>query len=178
MLSKISRRISFLLSVLILLTVQVEPVKSYTLNQPLQKQPRQKKKAKNKGWFCATAYEIRIVGADGEIVDQPTSGAVVGTPIRKVEPGYPTQAVIERVEGNVVVEAIVSETGNIISIRSVSGPPALTKASVDAAKKWRFTPTAKDGTPVQALARITFKYGLGLEQNTKEGAGNSNRSHK
>jgi TonB family protein len=178
MLNSMSRRISLLLFVSFLVPVQDGLAKSHIFNQPLQKHSKQKKKAKGKGWFCATAFEIRIVSADGEIVDQPTSGVVVGKATRKVEPGYPTQAVIERVEGVVIVEAIVSETGDILSIKSVSGPTALTQTSADAAKKWRFTPTAINGTPVQALARITFKYGMGLEQDTKEAAGNSNRSHK
>jgi TonB family protein len=177
MFNNMFKRISLLLFVSLLMPVQVGLAKSPIFSQPLQKQSKQKK-AKSKGWFCATAYEIRIVDADGEITHETTRGLVVGKPIRKVEPGYPTQAVIDRVEGNVIVEAVVSETGDIISIKSVVGPPALTKASADAAKKWRFTPTAIQGTPVQALASITFKYGLGLEQNTKEGAGNMNRSHK
>lgn len=178
MLNSMSRRISLLLFLSFLAPVQLGLAKSHIFNQPLQKHSKQKKNAKGKGWFCATAFEIRIVNADGEIIDQPTSGVVVGKAIRKVEPGYPTQAVIERVEGAVIVEAIISETGDIISIKSVLGPTALTQASADAAKKWRFTPTAINGIPVQALARITFKYDMGLEQSTKQAAGNSNRSHK
>jgi TonB family protein len=178
MLNSMSKRVSLLLLVSFLVPAQVGLAKSHIFNQPFQKHSKQKKKARGKGWFCAAAYEIRIVSSDGEIVDQQTRGVVVGKAIRKVEPGYPTEAVVERVEGAVIVEALVSETGDIISIKSVSGPISLKQASADAAKKWRFTPTAIEGSPVQALARITFKYDLGLGENTKERGSNSNRSHK
>jgi len=89
----------------------------------------------------------------------------LGEAIRKVYPDYPSEARVARVEGNVVVEAAVSKTGEVTSIKSVSGPPALTQASAEAAKGWKFTATSERGTPVEVLMRITFKYDLGLDKN-------------
>ena len=167
MLNRRVKGISLLLIPLIVLATDVSSPAAYGWDQPVSKHRKQKKK-RDKGWFCATAFEIRIVDATGEIVDRAGSGVIVGRLVRRVEPGYPTQAVKERIEGNVVIEAIVSETGEITSIKSVSGPPALTSASTDAAKRWRFTPTTVEGAPVPAIAKLTFRYDLGLQNNAKK----------
>jgi TonB family protein len=132
-----------------------------------QKQAKQKKKArkKEKGLFCGTPFITWTTNADSElIVENKTLDAVLGEAIRKVYPGYPSEARVARVEGNVIVEAIISKTGEVAAIKSASGPPALVKASTEAAVGWRFTATTEEGEPVGALAKITFSYNLGLDK--------------
>ena len=167
MINRTGKQISLLLIPLVLLATDVWSPAAYGVNQPVSEHRKQKQK-RSKGWFCAAAYEIRIVDATGEIVDHAGSAVIVGRLVRRVEPGYPTQAVKERIEGSVVIEAIVSETGDITSIKSVSGPPALTSASTEAAKRWRFSPTTVEGVPVPAIAKLTFRYDLGLQNNAKK----------
>ena len=65
-----------------------------------------------------------------------------------------------RTSGDVVVEVIVSETGDVMSARAVSGNPLLRDAAVKAAAGWRFTPTLLGGKPVKVIGTITFAFKL------------------
>jgi TonB family protein len=166
-------RLKQLSSVLVISTLVIAPIAAAhprSTRESFQKQIKRKgsHKKHKKGFFCATAYEIRLVDAEGEIVSQEDIDVLIGAPTRKVFPGYPARAVIDRVEGSVIVEGMVSDIGEITSLRSVSGHPDLTKASAEAAMKWRFTPTKIEGSPVPVIARITFKYDLGLKKGMRK----------
>ena len=64
------------------------------------------------------------------------------------------------VMGDVVVEVVVSETGEVTSAHVVSGHPLLRDAALQAARAWRFTPTLLSGTPVKVVGTITFAFKL------------------
>lgn len=126
---------------------------------------KRKIQKKEKGFWCGTVYDYSTISAESQLViEQETNDLIVGEVIRRVTPGYPMQARAGRVEGNVIVEVVISETGEVASIKSFSGPPALIEASTESAKKWRFTITTVKGSPVTALARIAYKYDLGLKK--------------
>jgi TonB family protein len=161
----VKKQISFAFIAFVLLSVEVTSAGILPESDSSQKAAKQTKKARkqDKGFFCGTSFSV--VTTEMQLTIEPQSGdAVLGQAIRRVEPGYPSQAKAKRVEGNVIVEALVSKSGEVLSIRSVSGPPALIEASSDAAKGWRFTPTTVNQAPVEAHAKITFKYDLGLNQ--------------
>lgn len=116
--------------------------------------------------------------AEGQlIIEKETSDVVLGQALRRVYPGYPEQARRKRVEGNVVVDAVVSKTGEVVSIKATSGPQALIEASSDSAKGWRWAPTTMNGEPVEVLARITFKYDLGRRKENLEDSAMDKKSH-
>jgi TonB family protein len=123
-----------------------------------------KAKRQNKGFICGGFPGI--VNADSEmvVVDRREPDVVPGEPVKKVYPGYPGKAVAARVEGNVIVVAVVSKTGEVASIRFASGPALLIEESIESAKRWRFTPTSVNGEAQEVLARITFRYDLGLQK--------------
>lgn len=138
---------------------------------PQQKQRKQKKKQQKqeRQFFCGTPFVTWTVDAEGEVIfDQQPTDVDLGQAIRKVTPGYPFQARLERVEGDVVIEATLSKAGEVVSIKSISGPTALIEASTQAAQGWRFTPTTLSGEPVEASARMTFKYDLGQEKHPQK----------
>lgn len=159
-------QLSFALLVSILTCGQIALAASYPASVLSYTGTKQKKKPqkRDKGFFCGTAMVNRIVSAESELVyEQPApAGLIYGQAVRKVEPGYPTQAIVEKAQGRIVVDAVVSPTGEVTSVRPVTGHPALSKASAEAAKGWRFTPTTVNGVPVELIARITFSYDLGL----------------
>jgi outer membrane biosynthesis protein TonB len=43
-------------------------------------------------------------------------------------------------------------------VHIVSGNPVLTKAAVEAVKKWKFTPVMEDGKPARAVAPISLEF--------------------
>jgi protein TonB len=80
--------------------------------------------------------------------------------IHRVEPEYPVIARTAKVEGNVVVEAVIDEEGNVVQARAVSGPGLLVAAALQAVLKWKYEPTYLDGMPVSVRFQVTVTFHL------------------
>ena len=82
--------------------------------------------------------------------------------ITKVDPKYPEEAKKEKVQGEVVVEAVIAADGKVLSVTAKKSPDErLSKAAIDAVKQWTFQP-AKDakGNKVQVKSSITVNFRL------------------
>lgn len=80
--------------------------------------------------------------------------------IRKVDPAYPQELVHDRVEGTVVLYAIIHADGSVGEVRVIEGfDERLNENARKALLQWRFRPGTKDGTPVdvEAVVRVPFK---------------------
>lgn len=71
-------------------------------------------------------------------------------------PPYPPIAKLARVESEVIVEILVSQAGEVICVRSLSGHPLLKEAAVAAVLKWRFEPIEVSGSPVKAVGTLAI----------------------
>jgi TonB family protein len=82
--------------------------------------------------------------------------------IRKVTPMYPPDARAEGVEGTVLLRAIVSKIGSLLSIVPVntSIDPRLVSAAVGAVSQWQYQPTLLNGEPVEVITTITVSFRL------------------
>ena len=77
---------------------------------------------------------------------------------RSVEPNYPMLAKQMKVQGAVVLQALIDKGGNIEDLRVVSGPAILATAAQQAVKQWRFKPYYQQGQAVETEARITVNF--------------------
>jgi periplasmic protein TonB len=73
---------------------------------------------------------------------------------------YPDIARRARVEGRVVIEAIIDERGVVTDARVLTSVPLLDAAALTALQQWRYTPTLLNGVPVRVLMTITFNFQL------------------
>lgn len=89
---------------------------------------------------------------------RPVSRVLSGIATKRVEPRYPDMAIKAGVRGDVIVEVTVSETGQVISTRVLSGHALLREAAERAAQQWRFTPTILGSSPVRVIGTITFSF--------------------
>jgi protein TonB len=82
-------------------------------------------------------------------------------PIVQVKPEYPTLARQARIQGQVQIDAVLDEQGNVVEMKIVSGPPLLYQAALDALRKWKYEPTYLNDQPiaVQMIVTITFVLG-------------------
>jgi protein TonB len=80
--------------------------------------------------------------------------------IRRVEPVYPDLAKRARVQGVVLLEVTVDETGNVSEINIIRGHPLLNQAAVDAVEQWKYSPTLLNGEPVPVKATVTVTFQL------------------
>jgi protein TonB len=65
-----------------------------------------------------------------------------------------------RVEGVVVLEAVIGREGSIETLRVISGHPLFNQAALDAVKQWRYRPTLLNGKAVPVLTTVTVTFRL------------------
>jgi periplasmic protein TonB len=89
-------------------------------------------------------------------------GQGVREPIRigGAPPPYPVFAREARVQGTVVLEAVINERGRIERVRVLKSQPLLDAAAIAAVQEWRYTPTLLNGVPVSVLMTITINFTL------------------
>jgi periplasmic protein TonB len=80
---------------------------------------------------------------------------------RPIQPLYPQIARAARVQGTVVLHAIIAKDGTIQELQYISGPPLLMKAAMDAVKEARYNPTLLNGEPVEVDTTISVVFTLG-----------------
>jgi len=78
--------------------------------------------------------------------------------LTQVKPVYPPLAKQARIQGVVLLEAVISKDGAIDNLRVISGHPLLTQAAIDAVKQWRYKPTLLNGEPVEVVTTITVNF--------------------
>lgn len=77
-----------------------------------------------------------------------------------VAPAYPAFAASARIEGIVILEAVINERGGVERMKVLRSVALLDAAAIEAVKQWRYTPTLLNGTPVPVLLTITIKFTL------------------
>ncbi len=90
-------------------------------------------------------------------ISQGVSG---GRLLNHVDPSYPAQAITRRIEGRVVLSAIVSEDGTVAEMKVVAGPAELAQSAMGAVKRWRYQPFLLDGKPIRQKTTITIDFKL------------------
>ncbi len=90
-----------------------------------------------------------------------SQGVTRGQVLDKVEAKYPPLALIARIQGDVVLKAIISKAGNIQNLELVSGHPMLVPAALKAVQQWRYRPFLLNGEPVEVETTVTVKFHIG-----------------
>lgn len=88
------------------------------------------------------------------------SSMLEGSLIRKVTPAYPPLARSVRIQGPVVLEALISKAGTIENLRALSGHPMLIPAALDAVRQWQYRPYILNGEPIEVETQITVNFTL------------------
>lgn len=85
------------------------------------------------------------------------------TKVRHVPPVYPDVAKQARVQGVVVLEAVISPSGEVTNVKVLRGVPLLNDAAAAAVRQWSYTPTTLNGQPVAVVMTVTVNFRLGTE---------------
>ncbi len=80
-------------------------------------------------------------------------------PISQPQPLYPVLAKQAKIQGQVIIDAVIDEHGNVTEMQVVSGHPLLIPAALDALRHWKYEPTYlnEQPVPVQLLVTISFR---------------------
>lgn len=90
----------------------------------------------------------------------PVSHMMEGNLVHRVQPDHPPLARQVRVQGQVILGAIISREGTIENLQVLSGHPMLIPAAVDAVRQWRYRPYVLNGEPVEVETRVTVNFVL------------------
>ncbi len=90
-----------------------------------------------------------------------SQGVSQGLLVHKVTPQYPPLAQQARIQGTVVLQALIGKDGTIQNLHVVSGHPMLTNAALEAVKEWRYKPYYLNGEPVEVETTINVNFTLG-----------------
>ncbi|HXI12596.1 MAG TPA: TonB family protein [Thermoanaerobaculia bacterium] len=107
---------------------------------------------------AAVAQQARV--NVGDLVEPGTDGLVAPKLIKLNKPPYPPIAKMQRIEGIVVLSALISETGRVLDVKILRGVPALNNAASDAVRSSPFAPATKDGVRVRSRTTLTVPFKL------------------
>jgi TonB family protein len=82
------------------------------------------------------------------------------TKIKDVKPFYPSEALQARVQGVVIFEVVIDETGKVAEARVLRSIALLDQAADTAVRQWEFTPTLLNGAPVPVIMTVTVQFNL------------------
>jgi TonB family protein len=96
----------------------------------------------------------------------------LGTPALRqtIETTYPLLSQHSRVQGSVILEAVIGTDGAIEGLRVLSGPSILTTAAQQAVREWRFKPVLQNGIAVETKCRVTVNFSIHISDNNPSSA--------
>ena len=89
-----------------------------------------------------------------------SSGVAQGLLVHQVKPAYPHLAMQARIQGTVVLQAVIAKDGTVQDLRVVSGHPLLVQAALDAVKLWRYRPYLLNDQHVEVDTQINVNFTL------------------
>jgi protein TonB len=83
------------------------------------------------------------------------------TKINAPQPQYTEIARKARIQGVVIVQAIINKQGNVTDVKVLKGlPMGLDQSAVEAIRKWKFEPATLNGKPVDVYYNLTVNFTL------------------
>lgn len=113
---------------------------------------------------CTTAMALRT-----DVNQPPAKGAAPAqmnvkpdavTVLKKVSPKYPADAKKARIQGTVVLDAVIGKDGAIEHLSVKSGPAELQQSALDAVRQWEYQPFLLNGDPIEVKTTINVMYTL------------------
>jgi protein TonB len=78
--------------------------------------------------------------------------------LKKVPPIYPAIAQTAKVQGIVIIEAVIAKDGSVKDAKVIRSAALLDQAALDAVKQWKYTPTLLNGVPVEVVFTVTVTF--------------------
>jgi TonB family protein len=80
--------------------------------------------------------------------------------IKSVSPVYPAEARAARIQGIVIIDAIIDGGGNVVNPRILRSIPQLDQAALDAVSQWKYEPPLLNGVPISVIMTVTVNFTL------------------
>jgi len=101
--------------------------------------------------------------------DLTAKGVTPPRKIKDVPPIYPPEAMAARVQGIVIIQAVIGSTGTVTDARVLRSIPQLDQAALDAVRQWEFSPTLINGEPAAIIMSVTVNFQLPRQSGAQDG---------
>ena len=75
-------------------------------------------------------------------------------------PTYPKLASLTHMQGNVMMQAVISKEGTVESVHVLKGHHLLRSAATNAVRTWRYRPYLVNGRPVEVATIVSVEFTL------------------
>ncbi len=110
------------------------------------------------GIISSTPVAVPKVAAPQRV--RVSQGVSQGLLVHRVQPTYPPLAKQARIQGQVVLHAVISKDGSIEGLTLISGHPMLAPAAIEAVKQWKYKPYLLNGEPVEVDTEVLVNFTL------------------
>jgi TonB family protein len=109
----------------------------------------------------ATAHSNALASAQ-PAPPPPMKGGQLQQPklLASVAAVYPPLARARRVQGDVVVDALIDATGKVTATKIITGNPLLQSAAVDSVRLWKYQPAHLNGEAIPIHINVTITFHL------------------
>jgi TonB family protein len=104
-----------------------------------------------------------LTDSDADSLPEPTEEYLVSempSVFSEVRPEYPSEARKKGLEGNVVLDVLIDDKGQVREARVIEGPQEFRAGAIAAMQKFKFRPAKVDQKPVAVRIRYTLKFQL------------------
>lgn len=119
----------------------------------------------NSGSAAPPESTVKVGVATDAAGRERIAAGTVQVPEGSVEASYLLLSQQTRVEGSVILQALVGVDGAIEDLRVLSGPPVLAAVAQQAVRQWRFKPYLQNGQPVETKAKIMVNFTIKVLDN-------------
>lgn len=100
-------------------------------------------------------------GTSGTAAMRMTGNIAPPVKVHSPTPRYTEEGRQSRVQGVVILEAIIDDKGNVDSVKVLKGlPHGLSESAVETARQWKFRPATMEGKPVAVFFNLTIRFSL------------------
>jgi bla regulator protein blaR1 len=115
--------------------------------------------------LVALRFDVNAAVANGAASEKPEPRSVPPATMQdhlltKVTPKYPPDAKKAGIQGTVVLEAIIGDTGRVENLKVVSGPNELVQSAMDAVRQWTYKPVLLNGAAIEVKTTVSVFYTL------------------
>lgn len=107
---------------------------------------------------ASVASDAAVANSAGRV--RVPNGVIAGLIVHKVPPVYPELARQSRIQGTVILSAVIGEDGHVVQLEPISGPAQLIPATIDAVKQWEYKPYISSGRPIEVETEVQVNFAL------------------
>jgi TonB family protein len=121
-------------------------------------------------WILVCVLASSFLAPGQETVTVVSPATAKGNLITFVQPDYPTLAKSVSIAGRVRAQIVVDESGNVASVKLLSGHPMLAPAALAAIRKWKYKAFQVDGHParIQTEVEVTIPENADIDDLIRE----------